>query len=135
MSFAADWLLVYPTLDIARCRSIVFHAWNDIEAYAFTRYTNNQTTALEIDGHEIGRDNFVPPVDLRDRLFGASNGLHNTSGVCIIKGLNPALYSDSDNLLFFLGLANFIGDKHGIQDKKGNVICECRIWSLIQTAT
>ncbi|KIH92036.1 taurine catabolism dioxygenase family protein [Sporothrix brasiliensis 5110] len=89
--------------------------------------------ALQIDGHEICKDNFVPPANIRDALFAASNSLHNATGVCIVKGLNPSLYSDSDNLLLFLGLASFIGDKHGIQDKKGNVIShitDAKTWTV-----
>jgi len=40
----------------------------------------------------------------------------------VIRGLEPALYSAEDNLTIFLGLADYIGDIRGIQDRKGNMI-------------
>ena len=54
----------------------------------------------------------------------AALAVHLGVGVCVIRGLTPSRYSEADNLTIFLGLAHFVGDKHGLQDRKGNVICK-----------
>lgn len=37
--------------------------------------------------------------------------------------MDPARYSAEDNLIIFLGIADYIGDIRGAQDRKGNMIC------------
>lgn len=91
------------------------------------QHANKRLSALGISGHEVGRDNFLLPFDLYKKLLDAATTIHHSCGVCIIKGLNSSLYSDADNLLMFLAIANFIGDKHGVQDKKGNVISKSHL--------
>ncbi len=66
------------------------------------------------------------PTAIADKLTRAAVNVHCGNGVCVIRGLDPLKYSDADNLLYFLGLGCYIGDKHGVQDKKRNVICKCQ---------
>lgn len=41
----------------------------------------------------------------------------------MIKGLDAKRYSVEDSVTVYLGIASYIADKRGLQDKKGNVLC------------
>ncbi|KAJ4302047.1 hypothetical protein N0V88_002183 [Collariella sp. IMI 366227] len=43
-------------------------------------------------------------------------------GLAVVRGLDPRKYSDKDNVTIFLGIANYIGDQRGLQDKKGSML-------------
>ncbi|EFX00167.1 taurine catabolism dioxygenase family protein [Grosmannia clavigera kw1407] len=89
--------------------------------------------ALELAGHEVSKETFPLPNDLSERLSSAAYEVHRGRGLCQIQGLDPTLYSEADNLLVFLAIANYIGDKRGIQDKKGNVIThitDAKAWTV-----
>jgi hypothetical protein len=77
---------------------------------------------LGLDGDEISSDNFGLPRPVQEILLRGADIVHNEFGVCILRGLDPSLYSAEDNLLLFLGLASYIGDVRGIQNRKGDVI-------------
>ncbi len=47
--------------------------------------------------------------------------------MCVIRGLDPARYSSEDNLLLFLAVATYFGDKRGEQDRKHNIISKLRL--------
>lgn len=55
-------------------------------------------------------------------LLRGADIIHTGFGVCVLRGLNASLYSAEDNLLLFLGLASYIGDVRGVQNRKGDVI-------------
>jgi hypothetical protein len=55
--------------------------------------------------------------------------VHHGQGFAIVRGLDPDTYSVEDNLNLYLGIASYIGDKRGMQDKKGNMISACFILS------
>ncbi|KAK0667425.1 hypothetical protein QBC41DRAFT_138556 [Cercophora samala] len=76
---------------------------------------------LELDGHEIGRQNFYLP-SLGARLQRASHEVHQGRGFVIIRGIDSQQYSVEDNAMIYLGIAAYIGDQRGFQDKKGNML-------------
>ncbi len=78
----------------------------------------------ELDGENVSPANFPLPRSLEERLRRAAVELHQGKGLCVIRGLDPAHYRKEDNLLIFLGLANYMGEKRGEQDRKRNVICK-----------
>lgn len=39
-----------------------------------------------------------------------------------MRGLNPDEYSQEDNILVFLGISSYVGEKRGKQDEAGNML-------------
>ncbi|KAK4658151.1 hypothetical protein QC762_204220 [Podospora pseudocomata] len=76
---------------------------------------------LELDGHEVSRHNFHLPT-LEAQLEQACHEVHRGRGFVILRGLDPQQYSVEDNLMIYLGIAAYIGDQRGFQDKKGNML-------------
>ncbi|KAK3935863.1 hypothetical protein QBC46DRAFT_322591 [Diplogelasinospora grovesii] len=76
---------------------------------------------LGLDGDAVSRDKFPLP-KLQERLREACLNVHHGQGFAIVRGLDPDTYSVEDNLSLYLGIASYIGDKRGMQDKKGNMI-------------
>ncbi|KAK4203055.1 hypothetical protein QBC40DRAFT_31627 [Triangularia verruculosa] len=76
---------------------------------------------FELEGHEISRENFHLPT-LGARLDQACRDVHNGRGFVIVRGLDPLKYSVEDNVMIFLGIAAYIGEQRGFQDKKGNML-------------
>ncbi|KAK4181521.1 hypothetical protein QBC36DRAFT_84202 [Triangularia setosa] len=76
---------------------------------------------LELDGHEINRHNFHLPT-LSARLGQACHEVHRGRGFVIIRGIDPLKYSVEDNVMIYLGIAAYIGEQRGFQDKKGNML-------------
>lgn len=67
--------------------------------------------------------NFALPT-LRKELDYLAEALHETSGYFVVSGLDANRHTAGDNTIIFLGIASYIGDKRGLQDKKGNMLCE-----------
>lgn len=42
----------------------------------------------------------------------------------MIRGLDATCYTAEENTIIYLGIASYIADQRGIQDRKGNVLCE-----------
>ena len=63
-------------------------------------------------------DNFPLSKSLGDRLRGISESLHNGRGFAVLRGLNPARYSDKENVAIFVGLSGYVGDKRGFKLSK-----------------
>lgn len=51
-----------------------------------------------------------------------SEDLHWGKGFFVISGLDTDKYSAADLTSIYLGLANYIGDKRGIQNRRGEVL-------------
>lgn len=56
------------------------------------------------------------------KLQQVSSDLHSKRGIAILRGLEPAKFSPHDNVVLFAGLASYIGEKRGCQDKFGNML-------------
>ena len=63
-----------------------------------------------------------PLPSLGAKLERISKDLHDGRGIAIIRGLTPAKYSASDNILLFTGLASYLGSRRGAQDRFGNML-------------
>lgn len=79
-------------------------------------------TDLGLDGDCVARDNFPLP-NLQHRLNAFALELHKGKGFFSIRGLDPARYSQEDNLILFLGISSYIGERRGRQDRRGNMVC------------
>jgi hypothetical protein len=65
--------------------------------------------------------NFPLPT-LKHQLQGLCIEVHSGRGFCVIRGLDPKLYSPADNLIIFLGLTSYIAERRGRQDQNGNIL-------------
>ncbi|KAL2670592.1 hypothetical protein Neosp_014380 [[Neocosmospora] mangrovei] len=76
---------------------------------------------LGLDGDEVSRDNFPLP-NLSRRLRSSSETLHMGRGFVVIRGLEASKYTVEDSVTVFLGVASYIAEKRGRQDRKGNML-------------
>ncbi|RSL47907.1 hypothetical protein CEP54_013157 [Fusarium duplospermum] len=77
--------------------------------------------ALGLDGDFISRDNFPLP-NLGLQLNKICRDVHHGKGFGLIRGLNPQKYSTEDLALLYLGIQSYIANRHGRQDRKGNML-------------
>lgn len=45
-------------------------------------------------------------------------------GFVVIRGLEASKYTVEDSVTVFLGVASYIAEKRGRQDRKGNMLCK-----------
>lgn len=76
---------------------------------------------LGLDGNEVNCRNFPLPT-LGKMLLCYAVDLHHGKGFVNIRGLNPDHYSQEDNILLFLGISSYIGEKRAKQDEDGNML-------------
>ncbi|KAG5744718.1 hypothetical protein H9Q70_012588 [Fusarium xylarioides] len=76
---------------------------------------------LGLDGDEVSPDNFPLP-NLSRRLRASAETLHLGRGFVVIRGIDGEKYSVEDSVTIFLGVASYIADKRGLQDRKGNML-------------
>jgi len=76
---------------------------------------------LSLAGNEVTRDNFPLPT-LKAKLDNLTRDLHNGKGFFSIRGLEPDGFTPEDNVLIFLGIASYIGNKRGKQDDDGYML-------------
>lgn len=87
---------------------------------------------LELHGDEVSRDNFPLP-RLSRRLRACTETLHLGRGFSVIRGLDATRYTVEDSVVIFLGLASYIAEKRGLQDRKGNMlshVTESKQWTV-----
>ncbi|KAH7022997.1 hypothetical protein EDB80DRAFT_878505 [Ilyonectria destructans] len=77
--------------------------------------------ALGLDGDLVARDNFPLPT-LGPRLDQIRRDVHEGKGFGVIRGLDPQKYSVEDLTVLYLGIQSYIANRHGRQDKKGNML-------------
>ncbi|SPJ72177.1 related to TfdA family oxidoreductase [Fusarium torulosum] len=77
--------------------------------------------ALELDGDCVSRDNFPLPT-LGPRLDLIRRDVHQGKGFGVIRGLDTKKYSPEDLTVLYLGLQSYIANRHGRQDRKGNML-------------
>lgn len=93
--------------------------------------TNTQTQltsiiALGLDGDQVDRDNFPLP-NLASELAQCARIIHEQRGFFVLRGLEGSRYSVEDSTTIYLGIASYIADKRGLQDRKGNVLCKTHL--------
>ncbi|RMI98432.1 hypothetical protein CDV36_016126 [Fusarium kuroshium] len=77
--------------------------------------------ALGLDGDLISRDNFPLP-KLGLQLNKICRDVHHGKGFGLIRGLDVQKYSTEDMTLLYLGIQSYIANRHGRQDRKGNML-------------
>jgi hypothetical protein len=74
---------------------------------------------------DVTLENFPLPT-IQAQLTRASLDVHQETGFAIVRGLDPRKYTAEDNVTIFLGIANYIGNQRGVQDKKGSMLSTAR---------
>ncbi|KAK1237317.1 hypothetical protein MKX08_002942 [Trichoderma sp. CBMAI-0020] len=77
--------------------------------------------SLCLDGDAVGQYNFPLP-KLAPQLAQCAKAIHEGRGFFVLKGLDGLDYPVEDSTIIYLGIASYIGDKRGLQDKKGTVL-------------
>jgi len=72
-------------------------------------------------GDEVSRESFPLPT-LEAKLDAGCRDVHEGRGFVVLRGLDPQRYSKEDNINIYLGVAAYIGDIRGIQNKKGDML-------------
>ena len=86
-----------------------------------TSLLTSPTAELGLSGHEINMDSFRLPL-LGTTLEAKTLDLHDGKGFFAIRGIDNGKYSIEDNVLIFLGISSYVGDKRAKQDDNGNII-------------
>ncbi|KAJ3525618.1 hypothetical protein NM208_g11563 [Fusarium decemcellulare] len=76
---------------------------------------------LGLDGDEVSKDNFPLP-NLSRRLRSSAETLHLGRGFVVLRGIDASRYTVEDSVTVFLGIASYIAEKRGLQDRKGNML-------------
>ncbi|KAF5663238.1 hypothetical protein FHETE_7618 [Fusarium heterosporum] len=76
---------------------------------------------LGLDGDEVSPNNFPLP-NLSRRLRASAETIHLGRGFVVVRGIDGSKYSDEDSVTIFLGVAGYIADKRGLQDRKGAML-------------
>lgn len=80
-----------------------------------------RSSDLELYGSEVNCRTFPLPT-LSERLHRFALELHEGRGFFAIRGLNPANHCSEDNMLIFLGVSSYVGERRGKQDTHGHMI-------------
>ncbi|XXG96074.1 hypothetical protein Hte_002351 [Hypoxylon texense] len=75
------------------------------------------------DPDNVNTDTFPLPT-LGPKLDKVSKELHDGVGFAVLRGLNPKMYSQLDNILLYLGITSYIAETRGCQDYDGRMIGE-----------
>ncbi|KAH6603169.1 hypothetical protein Trco_007944 [Trichoderma cornu-damae] len=84
---------------------------------------------LGLDGDEVDQYNFPLP-SLAQQLAQCATVVHEQRGFFVLRGLEGSRYSVEDSTTIYLGIASYIADKRGLQDRKGNVLSHITNWKL-----
>ncbi|KPM37822.1 hypothetical protein AK830_g8729 [Neonectria ditissima] len=87
---------------------------------------------LGLDGDDVSRDNFPLP-GLSRRLQACAETLHLGRGFFVVRGLEASNYTVEDSVIVLLGLASYVAEKRGRQDRKGNMlshVTDSKQWTI-----
>jgi hypothetical protein len=74
-----------------------------------------------VDGKTIKHKDFLLP-QLGPKLSLLAAQIHKGIGLFVLRGLSTSRYSPGDSTLIYLGIAEYIGQRRGRQDRNGNVL-------------
>lgn len=129
--------------DPARLTGPLVWSGNDLQEESYALHLSDEDIAevdgalahfksLGLNGDEVGRDNFPLPT-LGLRLRTVPEAIHLGRGFSVVRGLDRSKYSVQDSVVVFLGLASYVAEKRGLQDRKGNMlshITDSKQWTV-----
>jgi len=81
----------------------------------------NHLADLHLPLECLSRDLFPLPY-LGNKLKHLATMLTTGLGLFLIRGLDPNRYSNEQNILLYLGISSYIGERRGRQDERGNML-------------
>lgn len=69
----------------------------------------------------MARETFPLPT-IQTQLARVALDVHQGRGFAIVRGLDARKYTAEDSAIIFLGIASYIGEQRGVQDKRGSVL-------------
>ncbi|KAH7152810.1 hypothetical protein EDB81DRAFT_648748 [Dactylonectria macrodidyma] len=87
---------------------------------------------LGLDGDKVSPSNFPLP-NLGRRLRTCTQTIHLGRGFIVLRGIDADRYKVEDTIIIFLGLASYIAEKRGLQDRKGTMLAhvtESKLWTV-----
>lgn len=128
-----------PAATLKVCPRNIVHAhgaFDDLISLAFNLEPMliNSRTGLKLPFERVSQESFPLPT-LGSKLKALAKGLVNGVGFLLIRGLDPKQFSNEANLVMYLGVSAYIGEKRGCQDELGNMLrtypCSCLVlWQL-----
>jgi hypothetical protein len=85
----------------------------------------NPIKGLGLDGHEISIANFVLPT-LGQALRQGGVDVYSGRGFATVRGIDFDRYACEDQILIFLGISSYFGEKRAKQDDQGNMLMHIR---------
>jgi len=79
------------------------------------------TVELNLSYDDVSRSTFPLPT-LGPKLMILAKELTSGVGFFLISGLDPRRYSNETNVMLYLGISTYIGEKRGRQDELGNML-------------
>jgi hypothetical protein len=89
-----------------------------------TSYTSaeiSSTTDLDLPLASLSEDCFILPT-LGEKLKSAAATLNDGVGFFRLRGLDPSRYSSEMNVILYLGISSYVGNRRGRQDELGNML-------------
>ncbi|KAK1836860.1 hypothetical protein QBC39DRAFT_272118 [Podospora conica] len=75
----------------------------------------------DLNPDNVDKTTFPLP-NLAPRLHEVAETIHHGRGFVVLRGLQPAKYSNQDNILLYLGVTSYIAETRGMQDFDGRMI-------------
>ena len=74
---------------------------------------------------QVDPTTFHLPDQLAKRLDDISEECYNGRGFCVIRGLEPAKYTDAENVILYAGISAYVAPKRGFLDlARQQVLCK-----------
>lgn len=83
-------------------------------------------TDLGLDGDCVCPENFPLPT-IQYLLADITTDVHYGRGFTVLRGLDPSRYTAEDNVLLFLGISSYIGNRRGRQGQGGEMISKSEL--------
>ena len=81
-------------------------------------------TGLNLPFEAVSKGLFPLPT-LGSKLKTLAKTLVDGVGFLLIRGLDPKQLSNEANIVMYLGVSSYLGEKRGIQDELGNMLRKC----------
>lgn len=117
----SSWAIFISVITDSKCPGNPVRPLSQRCFYKLVNVVTQKHVALGLNGDEINKERFPLPT-LQDQLEECKNEVLHGSGVAVIRGLDPAQYSDEDNTMLFLGFSNYFFKERGLQSFKGAML-------------
>jgi hypothetical protein len=119
-----DWILHLEPQEVTSIEAALrlFQGISSHEIFLGSEILTRLVSGLEPS--EINKTTFPLPDALARRLDAVSEECYSGRGFCIVRGIDPTLFTDEENALLFTGISAHVASTRGFQDiTKSHVLC------------